>query len=54
VTDESKSITDLRSGERLTGSNSQKNKIYGRNEEVATRYQVTIPPHSFRGFAILK
>jgi hypothetical protein len=54
MTDESKSITDLRSGESLTGSNSRKNKIYGRNEEVATRYQVTIPPHSFRGFAILK
>jgi hypothetical protein len=54
VTDESKSIMDLKSGESLTGNSLRNEKIFGRNGTMITKYQLIIPPHSFRGFSIVK
>jgi hypothetical protein len=52
VTEESKSIMDLKSKQVFSGESTQNEKIYGREGNNITRYQVTIEPHSFRGFKI--
>ncbi len=52
VTGESRSLSDLLTRQEITGSGIQNERIYGREASKGTRYEITIPPHSFRGFKI--
>ncbi len=51
---ESVSITDVATGEKYTGTNADNERIYGRQPYKLTRYQITIPAHSMRGFKIAR
>jgi len=51
VTDETRALTELSGGEKLTGQSSRAPHMYGRPATGnITRYTVTIPPHSFKAF----
>ncbi|MCQ2111431.1 MAG: hypothetical protein MJY79_08060 [Bacteroidaceae bacterium] len=50
VTDATKSLTRLEDGSVLQGRTQMGERMYGRQNSQITRYQVTIPPHSFKGF----
>ena len=49
-----KGITDLSTGEVITGTQGMSEKIYGRQRFEASTCPMTIPPHSFRAFKINK
>ena len=48
------SITDVVTGEKFTGVNASNERIYGREAYPLSRYQITIPAHSMRGFTIAR
>lgn len=50
----SASITDVVTKEAYKGTDAVNERIYGRQAYPLTRYQVTIPPHSIRGFKIAR
>jgi len=54
VTKNSKGLRDLTTGEVLKGEKGMSQKINGRKSFDTNVVKITIPPHSFRGFALNK
>ncbi|MDH6304852.1 hypothetical protein M2459_001590 [Parabacteroides sp. PF5-5] len=52
VTRKSNSLTELSEGTKIKGDQFQEPRMYGRNSEAVTRYQLIIQPHSFKGYKI--